>query len=160
MENEKFTLFWNGPYSQWNMAPFTVDEVEYNCCEQYMMAQKAVMFMDDKMFDEIMASNSPRQQKACGRKVKNFNAADWDSKARDIVYKANYAKFSQNKDLLKILMNTKGTTLVEASPYDKIWGIGMKSDNPKAQNRETWNGKNWLGEAITKVREDLIKEKE
>ena len=68
------------------------------------------------------------------------------------MFQGNYAKFTQNPDLLKTLIDTIGTTLVEASPYDKVWGIGLAEDDPKALNRETWEGTNWLGEVLTDLR--------
>jgi len=158
---EKFTFFWSGPFSQWAASRFVIDGVEYNTAEQYMMAQKAVTFGDDESLKKIMKSKSPKEQKALGRKVKNFVADKWNAVAKKAVYDANYAKFSQNKDLQKVLFATAGTTLVEASPLDRIWGIGLKETDPRAQNRETWNGTNWLGEVLTQVRDDLMaKEKE
>lgn len=157
---EEFEFFWNGPFSQWLRCRFVVDGVKYNCAEQYMMAEKARLFGDKKMERAIMKSTSPREQKAFGRKVKNFNVHKWESVARDIVYKGNYAKFTQDKKLLKVLLLTKGTTIVEASPYDKIWGIGLRKDDKRAQSRSTWQGKNWLGEVLTKLRDDLLKEEE
>jgi len=156
MSEEKFTLFWNGPFSQWLPSKFVIDDVEYNCCEQYMMAQKAIMFDDKESLKKIMDAEHPREQKKLGRKVKDFVPEKWNLYAQQIVYDGNMAKFTQNPDLLEELFKTKGTTLVEASPYDKIWGNGMVANDPRAMNRDTWNGTNWLGEAITKVREMLL----
>jgi ribA/ribD-fused uncharacterized protein len=150
---EKFTFFWSGPFSQWHRCKFVVDGITYNCAEQYMMHQKALFFGDKEIAKKIMGTNSPKTQKALGRKVTPFDAGKWDGVARDVVLQGNLAKFKQNPDLLAKLLATKGTTLVEASPYDKIWGIGLKEDNPKAQNRATWNGKNWLGQVLTAARE-------
>ena len=155
MSDEKFTLFWRGPFSQWYRSPFKVGDKEYANAEQYMMAEKARLFGDKEMERKIMATNSPRDAKAFGRKVKNFNAGTWQAVARDIVYRGNYAKFTQNPELRDALMKTDGTTLVEASPTDAIWGIARTEDDPLALDRKTWKGKNWLGEVITKVREDL-----
>jgi hypothetical protein len=103
-----------------------------------------------------MSIDNPKEQKALGRQVKNFNVDKWNIIAKDIVYIGCYAKFSQNESLKQMLLETEGD-LVEASPYDKIWGIGLSSDQPEARNRNTWNGTNWLGEVLTKVREDLKK---
>lgn len=160
---EKFTLFWHGPFSQWSACKFTVWGIEYNCCEQYMMACKARMFGDTKSLDIIMGTTSPKDQKAEGRKVENFDVDKWNVMAKDFVFMGNYAKFTQDEDLLKTLMATEGTTLVEASPRDTIWGIGLGADNPKSQNRATWRGTNWLGEVLTNVRtyikgENIIKD--
>lgn len=156
MSEEKFTFFWHGPFSQWTGSQFIINGVWYNRAEQYMMAQKAIMFGDDEMFQEIMRTGDPETQKVCGRNVKNFDLIKWNKYAKAIVHDGNMAKFTQNPKLLEFLIATEGTTLVEASPYDRIWGIGMDKNNPKAQNRETWNGFNWFGEILTLVREVII----
>lgn len=103
----------------------------------------------------IMNAVKPSDQKRYGRQVKNFDLKTWTDHAKDIVYKGNFAKYTQNEYLKKTLLATVGTTLVEASPEDPIWGIGLKKDDPRAQNRATWKGTNWLGEILTKVRNDI-----
>lgn len=153
---ENFTLFWHGPFSQWHQCKFTIAEVEYNSAEQYMMAEKAKLFNDEETLAKIMSTISPRTQKSLGRKVKNFDPEIWQNNAKCIVFKGNIAKFSQNQELLDQLINTQGTTLVEASPFDRIWGIGLGPDHQNAKNRSKWRGKNWLGEILTEVREKLI----
>jgi len=154
---EKFELFWNGPFSQWwQQSSFTFERMKFNCAEQFMMFNKAMFFNDYDTAKAVMKSNSPKEQKALGRQTENFNVDKWANVARDIVYVGNYCKFCQDADLLKLLLATTGFTLVEASPYDKIWGIGLAEDNPLAHKRSTWQGKNWLGETITKVREDIM----
>ncbi len=108
-----------------------------------------------------MESESPREQKAIGRGVRGFRAEEWEAVAKDYVYFGNWAKFSQNPPLLKLLLDTTAsTTLVEASPYDTIWGIGLGEEDPRARERATWRGTNWLGEVLTRVRDDLRKTKE
>jgi len=157
MTKEKYTFFYGGPFSQWYICQFyDEDKNKYVCAEQYMMAQKARMFGDERILDIIMTTGNPKQHKMLGRKVKNFDKEKWEEKAKDIVYQGNYYKFTQNKHLLKELYNTEGTILVEASPYDLIWGIGLKSTDERALNRENWLGKNWLGETLTRLREDLM----
>lgn len=154
--SEKFTFFYGGPYSQWFDARFQIDGVWYNTTEQYMMASKARHFGDEETLAKIMATRHPREQKRLGRQVRNFDVAEWNRVSRDYVYKGNYAKFSQNAGLKQILIEeTAGTTLVEASPTDKLWGIGLDAHDERAENRETWQGVNWLGEVLTKVRDDL-----
>lgn len=155
MGKEQFTFFWGGPFSQWHPSPFEIDGVAYNCAEQYMMAEKARLFGDTEMEARIMASPEPSDQKRFGRMVKGFVMDIWIQHAKDIVYKGGYAKYTQNPDLRKVLMDTDGTTLVEASPKDRIWGIGLHKSRPEAKRRSTWRGTNWLGEILTKVREDL-----
>jgi ribA/ribD-fused uncharacterized protein len=90
--------------------------------------------------------------------VRNFDVSIWNSKAKNIVYKGNYAKFNQNEHLKKILLSTGNKILVEASPYDAIWGVGMSEDNPDIYDSKKWKGTNWLGEVLMQVREDLSKE--
>ena len=158
---EQFTLFYGGPFGQWYMCNFVVDGITYNCAEQYMMAQKAIYFHDMLTYRNIMSSHNPKSQKALGRRVKGFNSTQWNEVARDIVYKGNYEKFTQNidksgDDIFDKLMKTCGTTLVEASPYDIIWGIGLGEDNPDALDKTKWKGLNWLGETLTKLKENLL----
>lgn len=151
---DKFVLFYGGFLSQWYPVRFQVDGVTYVTAEQYMMAMKADYFGDDTAKAKIMATSDPSEQKAIGRTVKNFDREAWDAVSRGFVYKANMAKFSL--DFLKSqLLATGDRELVEASPYDRIWGIGLAVDDPKALDKSQWRGTNWLGETLMKVREDL-----
>jgi len=156
--SEEFHFFWSGPFSQWYPSRFTIDKIVYETAEQYMMAEKARLFKDDETLRKILKTKNPKEQKALGRQVKNFNPNVWNAKAKNIVYDGNRPKFKQDKRLLKILFETSPKTLVEASPFDKIWGIGLAEDDPRAQKRETWQGTNWLGEVLTQLRNDLIAE--
>lgn len=140
-----------GCLSQWYMRTFTVDKIEYNCCEQYMMAQKAIHFGDYKTFFKIMNSDSPKEIKRLGREVANFNSQEWDKVKFDIVLTANYCKFSQNKDLRNFLISTGNKVLVEASPYDAVWGI----KNSKVESINDWFGENLLGFALMQVRDEI-----
>lgn len=153
--DEKFTFFWGGPFSQWYPRGFTIAGTNYCTAEQYMMAMKAEAFGDTLTELKILATGDPREQKALGRQVANFDAAIWADVAREIVYRGNYAKFTQNDDLKKKLLSTIETTLVEASPKDCIWGIGLAADDPRAKDRSKWRGTNWLGEVLMKVRESI-----
>jgi len=156
---ENFHFFWGGPLSQWAKSNFVIDGVMYVTAEQYMMAQKALLFKDYSSYNDIMLTTSPLHQKRIGRSVKDFNKEVWESVAKDIVYRANYAKFTQNVGLYDYLMSTNDKVLVEASPDDKIWGIGLFETDPRALDRNQWLGTNWLGEILTNVREDIKKEK-
>lgn len=156
--SDKFTFFWNGPFSQWHSSPFEIDGIKYNCAEQWMMAEKARMFKDDESLKKIMALSSPKEQKAIGRKVVGFNPDEWANVCKHVVYVGNIAKFKQNENLRKVLFGTEGTSLVEASPYDKIWGIGLDESDPRVYDKEQWLGTNWLGEVLDRVRETLLKE--
>ena len=156
---EKFTFFWRtrSPFSNWHISPFEIDGIWYNCSEQWMMAEKARLFDDKKILIKILASTEPRDQKALGRLVQGFDKAKWDAIAREIVYKGCVAKFSQNPKLKEALLATEGTTMVEASPVDCIWGIGLAEDDPRALDRSKWLGTNWLGEVLDRVREEFLK---
>lgn len=152
----KYTFFWSGPFSQWYKSDMVIDGVKFNCCEQYMMYRKALLFDDKEAITKIMKADDPYKQKRLGREVKNFNQKEWDEIARDVVYKANYAKFTQNEALKWKLINTFGTILVEASPFDKIWGIGLDEETASKTPEDEWPGTNWLGIEITKVRKQLF----
>ena len=156
---EKFTFFWKteSPFSQWYPAEFIIEGVRFNCAEQYMMYRKALLFGDEEMTSKILNSSSPRTQKAHGRKIRHFVESVWEKHSHEIVYTGNHAKFTQNPSLKAALFATAGTTLVEASPHDRIWGVGLAEDDPHIYNRNTWRGQNRLGKILTQLREDLMK---
>jgi len=158
MKYTKYTFFYRTrhPFSNWHPAKFIDDEgTQYNCSEQYMMAEKAKLFGDETVREMILHSKDPKEQKELGRKVSGFDSVKWESQAKDIVYKGCYHKFTQNPKLMATLMETRGTLLVEASPYDRVWGIGIGEDDPARLDPKKWKGKNWLGEVLTKLRDEL-----
>ncbi len=168
-EKFKFLFFWGHTpsadgrvsetcLSQWWMCRFQADGMEYSCAEQFMMAEKARMFGDQEMLAEIMKASHPKEMKAYGRAVANFDRETWDNACYGIVKKGNYSKFSQNPELLDFLLSTKNRILVEASPRDRIWGIGMGKANPDALCPLKWRGTNLLGFALTEVRDQLLQE--
>jgi ribA/ribD-fused uncharacterized protein len=148
----QFVLFWAGPFSQWYKRDMVIEGITYNCCEQYMMAEKARTFHDEEMEQAIMMANSPSKQKAMGRNVRNYIDSEWQSKSRKAVFTANMAKFSQHADLLEMLSETGSKTIVEASPVDTIWGIGLAEGDSRCYFPDQWKGKNWLGIEIMNVR--------
>ncbi len=154
-KKEEFTFFWGGTFSNWAPSKFIIDGVEFGTCEQYMMYKKALMFGDYDSAKKIMETKNPKEQKAIGRAVKGFNDSVWVKYCKKIVYDANMAKFTQNPEMLDELMETGETIMVEASPYDKRWGIGLGAENPFAQDKTTWQGLNWLGKILTFVRNDI-----
>ena len=156
---ERFTFFWSGPFSQWFKSPFTLEGQAYVTAEQYMMAEKARLFRDEAIRGQILVTANARQQKALGRQVQHFDAGRWQAVARDVVYRGNRAKFTADPGLLAKLFATRGTTIVEASPDDTIWGIGMAEDDPDVRDRAKWRGSNWLGEVLTQLRDDLWAER-
>lgn len=127
----------------------------YLCMEQYMMAAKAELFGDGKIRDQILKCSDPRQIKALGRKVRGFDQRVWDRFKYAIVLGGNWYKFSQNRDLREFLLSTGDSVLVEASPYDSIWGIRLSSSSPGAQDPMKWRGQNLLGFALMEVRDEL-----
>ncbi len=145
--------------SQWYPAGFSVDGVYYATAEHYMMAEKARLF-DASKVEKIINSKSAGEAKALGREVDNFNQELWDRVSFDIVVKGNLAKFSQNEELKAFLLASKNRVLAEASPKDRIWGIGLSVDNKDAQNPYKWRGLNKLGFALMVVREKLSEELE
>lgn len=149
----------NGYFSQWYPAPFQVEEIRYFHNEQYMMAKKALLFGDTRTYNKIMKESEPAACKALGKSAANFNQQLWDSCKEEIIYNANYAKFSQNPELKAALLATGDAIIAEASPYDKIWGIGLKANDPDSQNPTKWKGQNLLGKALMRVREELRKDK-
>lgn len=144
-----------GCLAQWSPHGFEIGGARYANAEAWMMASKARLFGDETAARKIVASSDPRTAKALGRKVRGFDAVQWERCARDIVMEGNMAKFSQNQMLRSVLLSTGERVLVEASPFDKIWGIGMAADDPRAMNRSEWCGTNWLGETLMSVRAEL-----
>ena len=142
-------------FSQWYIRPFTVDGHRYNCMEQYMMSEKARIFRDIEMMKTILNESDPAKVKAYGRQVKGFNPDVWHEQRSKIVFKGNYAKFSQHADLKRYLLDTGDMVLVEASPFDTIWGIGMRA-NKTAENHNNWRGLNLLGYALTAVKKQIL----
>ncbi|MEL6346349.1 MAG: NADAR family protein [Myxococcota bacterium] len=156
-ETERFVFFWKppAPYSQWTMSRFTVDGVSYTCAEQFMMAEKARLFQDDAVRRQILATADPRQQRKLGRKVRGFVETVWVAQREDVVYRASLAKFRQNNTLRAALLGTGDLILVEASPYDRIWGIGLHSVDPRAEDPAQWQGLNLLGKTLMRARATL-----
>ena len=144
--------------SQWWPCKFKSNNIEYNCAEQYMMSEKAKLFKDEKAYQLIIKESSQAKIKKLGRLIKNFNDEEWNINKIDIVLEGNILKFSQNEELKNFLIETGDKILVEASPYDKIWGIGLDENNPDAKNPYKWKGENLLGFTLMEVR-DIIKSK-
>ena len=166
-EQIDFCLFWGHTaspnlitktcFSQWWLSKFEDEEgFVYQTAEHYMMAGKAKLFDDISTFEKILATEYPKDVKALGREVKNFDAEIWDKNKFEIVKNANFLKFSQDEALKKFLLSTDNQVIVEASPMDRIWGIGMGEMNANAKIAEKWRGENLLGFALMEVR-DLLK---
>ncbi len=155
---KNYIFFLNGPLCQWYSSKFIENGITFDCCEQYMMYQKAILFNDEETANKILNTSKPREQKNLGRQVKNFDQKIWDEHKENIVYQGNYLKFSQNEDLKEYLIDTFPYMLVEANKYDKIWGIGMFAYDPNILDTSKW-GLNLLGKTLMKVRDNWIDEK-
>jgi len=166
-ETFDFLFFWGhtpsadgtiGPFclSQWYPATFEVRGHRYPAAEHFMMAEKARLFGDEATRGKILATNDPGKAKALGREVKHFDEAKWSAHRFEIVVEASVAKFGQNQELGAYLRSTKDKILVEASPKDAIWGIGLGASNPKASDPRAWRGLNLLGFALMEARQELF----
>jgi ribA/ribD-fused uncharacterized protein len=155
----------HGYLGQWYSSPFkTVNHIdpkmslEFPNCETYMMYHKAILFNDLDIADQILGSaDDAKAVKALGRQVKGFEQSTWDDNKFEIVVRGNRQKFRQNAKLKKLLLETEGRELIEASPMDRIWGIGYGKKNA-SKNKHRW-GKNLLGKALMQVRAELLSEK-
>jgi ribA/ribD-fused uncharacterized protein len=160
----KLIAFYGGVLSQWNKKSFTCEEllpgITLNCAEQGMMLLKAKEFGDHRAFENILQSANPKNQKAFGREVKNFNPEQWEKVTLEYVTQLSFSKYSQTKLWADTLISTEGYTIVEASPYDRVWGIGMAASHPDILNRQKWRGRNKLGKAIMAARQKLIENTE
>lgn len=142
-------------FSQWWPSPFSVEGVVYPTAEHFMMAEKARLFGDGEARAQILKAGSPKAAKQLGRRVKGFREEEWIEARFQIVVAGNLAKFGQNRELGAYLLGTADQVLVEASPVDRIWGIGLAADNEQATNPEQWRGLNLLGFALMEVRQLL-----
>jgi ribA/ribD-fused uncharacterized protein len=150
-------LFWKppNPFGQWTESPFVIGDIFYNCAEQFMMAEKARLFDDREIELQILQAMEPRKQKKLGQQVTGFRDDLWMVNRCDIVFRGNMAKFTQNPSLREVLLQTGDRQLVEASPLDKIWGIGLAANDPQAYDPCQWLGENLLGMVLERVRDHL-----
>lgn len=167
-ESFKFLHFWGHQatadslitkscLSQWYEAPFEAEGILYRTAEHFMMASKARLFNDKITLNKILSANNPGAAKAFGREIIGFIEKTWKLQRFDVVIQANYLKFSQHPSLREFLLRTGNQILVEASPTDRIWGIGLSSTDPNADNPNHWKGDNLLGFALMSVRRQLEK---
>jgi ribA/ribD-fused uncharacterized protein len=162
----EFLFFWGhtppaggriGPHvlSQWFEHPFAVEDVTYRSAEHYMMASKARLFGDEERLALILDAASPGAAKAYGGAVRGFDESTWHEHRLDIVVRGSEAKFVSDDELRSYLVGTGERVLVEASPRDRIWGIGMSGNDPAAEHPSRWKGLNLLGFALMEARARL-----
>ncbi|HEX3789085.1 MAG TPA: NADAR family protein [Pseudonocardiaceae bacterium] len=165
-ERPDYLFFWGhhaapgravGPwvFSQWWPATFVVDGREYPTAEHYMMTGKALLFGDEAIAAAIRSAATPREAKELGRQVANFDEQRWADRCSELVEAGNLAKFGQHPELRDYLLDTGDRVLVEASPVDRVWGIGLAADDPRAADPTRWRGRNLLGFALMQVRDRL-----
>jgi hypothetical protein len=141
--------------SQWWPAPFTVDGITYATAEHWMMAGKARLFGDNSMVERILSTPHPRAVKALGRRISGFDENAWQAHRYPLVVTGSIAKFDQNPDLRAFLLATARRVLVEASPVDRVWGIGLAATDPGAERPSQWLGLNLLGFALMDARDRI-----
>ena len=146
--------------SQWYAAGFELDGVQYRTAEHFMMAEKARLFGDEVALAKVMRSRFPAEVKKFGREIAAYRDEVWAAQRFGVVVRGNLAKFRQNPDLLAWLLSTGEKVLVEASPSDAIWGIGVAEEHPFAVNPKLWPGQNLLGFALMEVRSLLSVEQQ
>lgn len=151
-------LFWRSKevFSNWYLSTFVYMGITFNCSEQAMMWLKAMYFGDHETAQEILAEKSPREQKRLGRKVKNFDKARWDAVCEDLMVPVLVAKFQQDARCLQAMLASGITELVEASPDDTIWGIGLEENDPRVLDRTQWLGENRLGKVLMRARPTIV----
>jgi ribA/ribD-fused uncharacterized protein len=165
-ERFKFLHFWGhripadgaitqSCFSQWYASPFTIDDVRYPTAEHFMMASKAKLFSDEVALEKILRAKSPAEAKRIGREVLGFDETKWSEHRFAIVVAASKAKFAQNAEMCRFLVGTNDRVLVEASPVDRIWGIGLAAADHGANNPNQWKGLNLLGFALMVARLEL-----
>lgn len=144
----------SGPWmlSQWWPATFTVEGRTYRSAEHYMMERKADLFGDTATATRILAAASPAEAKQLGRDARGFDSRAWRRHRFGIVVRGNEAKFDQDEALAGYLRSTGDAVLVEASPDDRVWGVGRALDDPAATDPRRWDGENLLGFALMTVR--------
>jgi ribA/ribD-fused uncharacterized protein len=147
-----------GSLSQWWPCRFTVDGVEYTSAEHWMMAAKARLFGDEASVPLILAARTPAEAKVLGRKVSGFDEERWAAERFELVVQGNVAKFGQDAELRRYLLSTDRRVLVEASPLDRVWGIGLGTGNDAATDPRRWRGLNLLGFALMEARARLAAE--
>lgn len=149
----QYTFFWNGPFSNWHHSVFVYKNNTFNNSEQAYMWEKALFFGDTETADKILKCKSPKEAKDLGRAVKNYDDFAWSNVRFDIMYNVCFEKYNQNPRLKNLIL--ENSNFVEASPYDKIWGIGMREGAPGIEDSNNWKGQNLLGKVLNKVKENI-----
>lgn len=149
----------------WSASPFTAthrpsrSSITFKTAEHFMMHGKAMLFNDPRTALEVLQADHPRKVKALGRKVAGFDERAWDANRERIVREGNLLKFRADPHLRARLLATGSRELVEASPRDRIWGIGFSPEKAPVTDRRRW-GLNLLGKVLMEVRARLREEED
>lgn len=160
-ENRGVVAFWNNPgcpFTQWGLYAFSVDGVRYMTAEHYMMAKKADVAGDAVSRQRIMLAPTPRRAKRIGRELRlnHEQWREWTDTREDVIYRGNYAKYTENAEIRTLLLSTGTRYLVEGSPLDEVYGVGILLSNPLVQDTKAWlPGQNKLGRVLMRVRDEL-----
>ena len=157
-ETETHVLFWGGPFSNFYEAPFQAEGHSFKTSEQYFMWKKAMTFGDEETAALILAAETPKEAKKLGRKVKGYDDGIWAEKRESIMEEGCYRKYTSNPALKKMLLSYPDKEFVEASPYDKIWGIGLGEEEAARREEKEWPGQNLLGKVLGRVRDRIKRE--
>lgn len=153
---DKYVLFWSGIFSNFAKTEYVShDGITFCCSEQEFMYRKAIHFNDIPVAEKILIATDPKEIKALGREVKNFCSDEWSRVSRDYMFRACLSKFSTVPKARKAILSYPGLHFVEASPYDRIWGIGLGETDPLAWDASSWRGTNWLGQVLDEVRSTI-----
>lgn len=157
MQKGNFYCFFGAenPLSNWHRSTFVVKGRTFHWNEQFLMYCKAMLFGDLKTAEKILAADHPRECKRLGREVTPFDEAVWASKREFYNYYGALHKFQQNPSMAEFLLLTGDLELVEASKYDRIWGVGLDEDSPSILHRRLWRGTNLHGIGTQRVRDEL-----
>lgn len=163
---DKYVFFWDGIFSNWHYidkmyVEVNGEELYFPTSEHLFMYLKAIYFDDIDVSEQILLAKSPKEAKKLGRMIKNFDESEWTKVREDIMYKTLEMKRRADSDFEKELLKDEydNKLFVEASPFDKIWGIGLKEDNPDAEDENKWKGLNLLGKTLTRLRDDIKRNK-
>jgi len=153
----KYVFFWNSELSNWFPVKFRYKNITFFNSEQAFMWEKAVYFGDIETANLILKTSNPRDNKALGRKIKDFDANKWLIAGYPIMIAVNMAKFGQNSRLKSVLLSTGDKTIVEASEHDIVWGVGLHWSDDRVLDEKNWRGQNLLGKALMCVRDEIRK---
>uniref|UniRef100_A0A7E4UTT6 NADAR domain-containing protein n=1 Tax=Panagrellus redivivus TaxID=6233 RepID=A0A7E4UTT6_PANRE len=156
-DGHSLALFYDTVFSNFYPCEIYTEGIKFTCSEQYFMYKKALFFNDPQTAKKILEAKNPMTMKLLGRQVKNFDENKWKLVAMQVMKRACYFKFDQNDDLRGELFKTAGSTLVEASPTDTIWGVGLGEDDKRICDVKQWRGRNQLGYLLTALREELMR---